>query len=241
MAHKVDPLVSRNVLVVNGREVPALLKKGTSGESYKVGRVQMAYRTVIPPNSKMRVEGEVDGQFSGDCVISPSWAKHGLAIPYTAVTVNKGRVVTQVTNLSDNFITLKKGTTLGSIENAEEVTDAEAANSSSMPGSSVQGIPGEHKGTSCRETDSNTMKGAAGTKPMATPPSPPNPFSTLEEVMSNIPEHMQDMFKSSCEHLTDDQAVQFGNLLQEFLTIFTCEDTDLGSFTGIEHHIDTDA
>ena len=55
----------------------------------------------------MRVEGEVEGQFSGDCVVSPSWAKYGLAIPYTAVTVNRGRVVTQVTNLSDNFITLK--------------------------------------------------------------------------------------------------------------------------------------
>ena len=40
----------------------------------------------------------------------------GLAIPYVAVNVREGKVITQVVNVSNHLVTLKEGYSIGSIE-----------------------------------------------------------------------------------------------------------------------------
>ena len=53
--HKVDPLISRNVLVVDGQYyIPAIFKRNQSKgtmqtETYGVGRVKVSKRVVVPP------------------------------------------------------------------------------------------------------------------------------------------------------------------------------------------------
>ena len=54
-----------------------------------------------------------------------------------------------------------------------------------------------------------------------------------------MPNHMSVMFENSCENLTEEEAIIFGNLLIDFQNIFAKDDTDLGCFVGVEHHIDT--
>ena len=77
--HKVDPLLSRNVLVVDGQdEIPAILKRNqsqgtTQTETYWVGRVKVSKRVVVPPNTVTLIEGKVDPTFSGsgECMAAP--------------------------------------------------------------------------------------------------------------------------------------------------------------------------
>ena len=55
---------------------------------------------------------------------------------------------------------------------------------------------------------------------------------TPEEVKSHMSAHMSKMFKSSCENLTEEQAIIFENLLTDFQNIFGRNDTELGCFVG---------
>ena len=72
----------------------------------------------------MQLEGKVDRTYEGNtCLVSPGCGKRGLAIPYAAVNVREGKVITQVANLSDHFVTLKEGYSIGSIEEVDEVIE----------------------------------------------------------------------------------------------------------------------
>ena len=66
----------------------------------------------------------MDRAYEGStCLVSPGCGKRDLAIPYMAVNVQEGKVVTQVVNMSDHFITLKEGYAIGSIEEVDEVLE----------------------------------------------------------------------------------------------------------------------
>ena len=45
MAHKIDPLISRNILMADGLEIPALLKQGAMGQRQEVGRIHVSRHT----------------------------------------------------------------------------------------------------------------------------------------------------------------------------------------------------
>ena len=245
IAYKVDPLISRNVLMVGGIEVPATLKRGSSGQQQGIGRVQVSRRTIVPPNSIMRMECKVDRDYEGNtCLVSPGCGKRGLAIPYTAVNVQGGKVITQVANLSDNFITLKEGYSLGSIEEIDEVLEEETGDDSiptvrTCTTDFTSG--GSSSGGECPSEDNNTTSSGPGTVPRTEGGDDPIldsiweklPHKTLENVQSHMPDHISKMFKSSCENLTEEQAIIFGNLLIDFQNIFAKDDTDLGCFVGV--------
>ena len=61
-------------------------------------------------------------------------------------------------------------------------------------------------------------------------------FSKLQ---LTLPEHIQDLFRRSCTHISLYQAVQLANLLTEFALIFSKGDMDLGHFKGVYHRIIT--
>ena len=81
--HKVDPLISRNILLIDGRhEVPAKFKwnvypNNGEWETCEIGRVRVNKQVVIPPNTAKLIEGKVDKGFSGtrECMIAPLCAK----------------------------------------------------------------------------------------------------------------------------------------------------------------------
>ena len=99
--------------------------------------------------------------------------------------------------------------------------------------------PGEMNGSSETINGESSFASAEGGKPDFNSSSHLLRYSTLEEVTDHMPSHMLTMFQSSCENLSTEQSVIFGNLLIEFQDIFAKDDTDLGCFTGVEHQIDT--
>ena len=132
--HKVDPLISRNILLIDGQhEVPAKFKRNVypnngEQETYEIGRVRVNKWVVIPPNTAKLIEGKVDKGFSGtgECMIAPLCAKRGVLLPFAAVTLddNPGTsciIPVQVTNLSNNFVTFQEDFPLGTIEEVHEV------------------------------------------------------------------------------------------------------------------------
>ena len=94
--HKVDPLISHNVLLIDGQhEVPAKFKRNvyqSAGEceTYEIGRVKVNKRVVVPHNTIKLIEGKVDKDFSGtgECMIAPFCTKQGVLLPFIAVTLD---------------------------------------------------------------------------------------------------------------------------------------------------------
>lgn len=62
---------------------------------------------------------------------------------------------------------------------------------------------------------------------------------TIEEIAAEVPVHLQEVFKSSVEHLDSHQSEQLAKLLSNFADVFATNDFDLCIFTAIEHAIDT--
>ena len=54
-----------------------------------------------------------------------------------------------------------------------------------------------------------------------------------------LPEHLEDMYESSCMKLNQKEQYDLKNLLIEFADVFSVHEFDLGNFTAIEHTIDT--
>jgi transposase InsO family protein len=63
--------------------------------------------------------------------------------------------------------------------------------------------------------------------------------NTSSQTLEKLPEHLEDLYKRSCENLTNEQSVRVAKLLLEFSEIFAKHDLDLGCMIGVEHHINT--
>ena len=94
--HKVDPLISQNILLIDGQcEVPAKFKWNVyqingEWETYEIWRVRVNKWVVIPANTAKLIEGKVDKGFSGtrECMIAPLCAKQGVLLPFAAVILD---------------------------------------------------------------------------------------------------------------------------------------------------------
>ena len=255
--YKVDTLLSRNVLVVNGEyETPITFKRGISPagvtETYQIGRVTVGKRTVVPPNTIQYIKGKIDKEFQGkgDCVFSPLCAKRGVVLPFTLKHLdetNDGFVTLQVSNLSNNFVTFREGYPLGSIEEVDEVVEDSANwenlrgednvhNTSNEDQSSAEGV---RVRTCATEDNSTSMEAGSQWGSQSSKAEMSDVQARLLDVQSRIPEHIKDMFLRSCTHLTDEQSIEFGEVLIKFADIFAQNDNDLGLFTATEHTIDT--
>jgi hypothetical protein len=54
-----------------------------------------------------------------------------------------------------------------------------------------------------------------------------------------IPEHLEELFNKSIEHLEESQQLEFKSLLIDFKDTFSVSDSDIGCFGAIKHTIDT--
>ena len=111
----------------------------------------------------MRLECKVDRAYEGNtCLVSPGCGKWGLAILYVAVNVREGKVITQVANLSDSFVTLKEGYSIGSIEEIDEVIENDEMDNTIPPvrtcsEPSTSGNPGSGGNSSTTSGDTDTI------------------------------------------------------------------------------------
>ena len=61
----------------------------------------------------------------------------------------------------------------------------------------------------------------------------------LKQMKADFPEHIKDMFITSCAELTEEQQLKFGRVLIEYQDIFSKDELDIGLFEGLEHSIET--
>ena len=106
IAYNADPLVSRNTLRINGIEIPALFKRGLS-EDQPLAETRNVKRIVVPPSSGMQIQLEVDKPFNNRDGMLSSCCKE-LWFPYVVAHPRDGKVVTNVINLTDRYVTLKR-------------------------------------------------------------------------------------------------------------------------------------
>jgi hypothetical protein len=56
---------------------------------------------------------------------------------------------------------------------------------------------------------------------------------------SDVPAHLQELYKRSIESLDEEQALVLKQLLREYADVFAKDDQDLGLLSGVKHRIDT--
>ena len=248
IAYKVDPLISRNCLYIEGKEIPAIFKRGSKGHQQEVGRVHIARRTVVRPGTCRFVECKVKGYSGREGMVAPGCSKKGLELPYQVEKVTGGKVVIKVDNFGYRPITLKEGFAIGSIEEVEVLDGVEpgdplptvrTCHMGDVAMGESEGPMGEPSGETSSEPRGFMPRYQVGDNPDSESFEDAFPYPTLETVEANMPEHMLSMFKSSCANLSEAQSIVFGNLLIEYQVVFARDDTDLGCFKGVEHRIDT--
>ena len=241
-----------DVMRMNGECFPLTLEENRIPE-FKVSRVTVAKRLVLPPNSKssVKVKVQVPLESSKSYCINAAVAKRGVHVGSTVVSGSE-EVYMPVLNLSDNFIALKKGLDVGSIEEAVEVVEAheDHGEPATAPVEPVEtdppGIPIPEWVKALRaqcssqgQTPGSTGSNAAPREAEVDWDTATNWLAELDAVTTAMPDHMLDMFKNSITDLSYHQATRFGLLLLRYEDIFSSHEFDIGCFEGVSHSIET--
>ena len=234
----IDTLLSRNVLVVNGEhEIPIIFKRNTTSagatRTFDVGRISVGKRILLKPHSTQFVKGKISKDFKGkgDVCFSPLCAKRGVVLRFSIYHLDNnhdGTVMIEVKNLSPHHTSFREGVPLGSIEEVEVIEE-----STDQPSS------GEGSDESVRTCAEEEPSSSENTLSQSNDAKTIDVQEKLLDVQSRIPEHLKDMFLRSCVNLTDEQSIEFGEVLLQYQDVFAQNDNDLGCFTATEHSIDT--
>ena len=241
-----------------------------SGESMKVCRLTLEKRTVVPPMSKIGISAHVEdfpSEWEGkDVVIQPlSPLNKRCLMPFAPAKGNNTVPIT-LTNPTDNFVTFKKGSLIGSVVEAETVysdngvdeivpylDDDIVVRKVKIPPKSPdtspnpQNDPLSNSQYEFPQDDSAKMSFPNVTTTDDAPLPDKIPFEerlkkspNLKKIYDKMPEHLHGLFEKSIVHLYDDQAIAVGEMLTEFEDVFAKDDFDIGCFNGgIVHDIDT--
>ncbi|XP_076440974.1 uncharacterized protein LOC143280226 [Babylonia areolata] len=199
-----------DTLQVGKETVPMKMKfKNTPS----VARVTAAGRTVVPPHSVVRVRAKLDRVLQ-DYYVEPS-SRDDLLQPRTVQKAGTDPVVCLV-NVSDRYCSVKKGQLLAV---AHEIDDL-------LPDPEVHHQEGNTEKEPARPTTLLTCNVVSSGAPTHSSP-------------TEIPEHLRQLVEDTGGKLTAEQQRQFEQLLLDYRDVFAKDDYDLGTFTAIEHEIDT--
>ena len=165
----------------------------------------------------------------------------------------KKEVPIQLTNPTDNFITLKKGCNVGYSEevspifnSSEATTDEQSAESSVQRCSiSPERIPDTTASTTPKVIDDaedyfHQVDQVKDEKSFTDSSKDEQSLQQeLQEAIGAMPEHVKELHERSTTHLELHQWIILAKFITEFPDIFTKNDMDLGCFTAVQHEIDT--
>ena len=140
--HGVNIKLNSHSIGIKGEEIFASLVK-TLETSIQVSRVMLKKLTVVPPNSIKITTGKSEHNMDGNVILQPINKHDRILMPQSVVQVNDKEVPIQLTNPTDNFITLKKGYNFGYLEevlaifNSSEATADEQSAESSVQRCSI--------------------------------------------------------------------------------------------------------
>lgn len=210
-AADVTVLAGRKVFVGN-EPVPSWVIRG-NGEDYSVARVLLEDNTTLPPESECLVWGKVENPKPGlPAVLEPLDITETVSSGSDAIYMDP-RIPVRLCNFSNAKASLPRGVCVGIlIETFPENPLTMCDSESDQLGS-----------TSEDESSENT-------KPMV---------GRVTENAIDLPEHLQALYTSSSEALSEEQQAALIELLQKYKTLFAASDTDLGHLSAVTHKIDT--
>lgn len=185
-----------------------------------VARVSVKKRVVVPPNSAVRLQCKLNTELHEDYCVEP--VSHLSVLMPRTVRAKETEPVICLVNITNSFKTLKKGTIIGS---AYE----------------VDGFPEESR-VACSDTEPNISSIKQDN------PVEQRTYCSAEllgkgqeqkQVNEDIPEHLKSLYEVSIEHLDANQRKKLQSVLCDYQDVFAKHDFDLGTFTAIEHKIDT--
>jgi len=190
---------------------------GNKSEEFRVSRVRVQKKVVIPPNTVKLVKCVLDQKLQ-DYMLEPD-PNLKVIIPKILYGKSYGPRVC-VINPTDNYLQLRKNRCLGQ---AEEVAAAVSVNGDNQD---VEKTPGV---TLSDNKNSQVVEEAPGA-----PEDPKQPVG-----MKDFPGHLEDLLQRSAENLDKPQVCELKKLLVEYQDVFARDELDLGNFTAIEHQIKT--
>ena len=250
--HGIDIKLSSHSIGIKGEEIFALLVK-TPETSIKVSRVMLKKCTVVPPNSIKIITGKSEHNIYGNVILQPINRHDHILMPCSVVQVNDKEVPIQLTNPTDNFVTLKKGYNVGYLEDvlaifssSEATADDQSAETSVWRCSIIpERIPDTITSTSPKVIDDaedySCKVDQVRDEQFFTDSSKDEKSlqQELQKAIGAMPEHVKDLYERSIAHLELHQQIIIAKFITEFANIFAKDDMDLGCFTAVQHEIDT--
>jgi O-acetyl-ADP-ribose deacetylase (regulator of RNase III)/transposase InsO family protein len=193
---------------------PATIKRNPAGDLF-VKEVQTSKKTVVQPSTVHFFQARIVKPLhkNTSVVFQPHNDIEGLQFP-AVLTKNKDVIPLHVINLTECCVTIPAFTTIGTVTEAMEIVE-EACDTTAGETLSVREVK-----TTGSEQQYQRLE-------------------DIEHIRGAMPEHLTELYKRSCRDLSEDEAVQVGNLLLEFQDIFSRHDLDIGCFEGFEHSINT--
>ena len=219
--------LENNVLKIDGTYIPASVKRNNDGQEIGVCRVILSRTTKIPANFCKLVSVTLDNTVDDtDYVLDPVEVHPHVALP-SAVVKGGTTASLYIANFSDKAVKLNANQLIGCATPCVVQTyDSEGANGyDSPPTSYVESDEDSH----CEEHMASVRSVQVAAEV----------HQRFQELCTQMPDHLKDLFERSCVNLKEEERVQVGELLLEFQDAFAKHDLDLGHFESIQHTIDT--
>lgn len=238
--HRGEVNLADNTITLNGELIDALLKRSTLGHTMQVSRIMVSERQAIPPNSVAHVRINFSVPVPQDKIFCAEATQKAQDIVVARAVLTSATTIMRIINDSERQVILKKGFHLANATEVSEIFSSEVRPLVSSP-TAIVPIKGSVSVLTSNTADSasavDCRLDANGSGGSASGPLPTN-ASTADN--NQLPIQLQDLFKRSQQNLSDDQVQELSQLLQHFHDVFAKHDLDLGCFTQVKHHIDTE-
>ena len=214
--YKLDIRLSENTLSVGDSVIPMEVKAVRPFKSYTVNTVSLFKKIKIKPHSGINFSLRLNSKFRSDAefvVFEP--VNHPSVDILSVMSLKDEDLPITIFNNINKTVTLKRGSVLGVLA---DVAD-----------SNVMSPDFKRPDFEIRTLYADEFRDCY----------PAVKSENFTKIQQTLPDHLQDLFKRSCTHITLYQSVKLANLLGEFATIFSKSDTDLGHFKAVYHRIIT--
>ena len=260
LAHyQIDILLSKGVLAFGNKRI--VLNEAVQDGSFVLKHVVLNKNVHIPANSGVTLPVRVSSKSFDEKQPLLFEAMERKNMIMASVLFNAGETVPfTALNLSDKTVTLLKGSVIGMVHDLSqvppipkikahsvmidnEVNHDENGNVSTTvnPGSCNLSESDCEDGCYCERSEIPERTFQAATEKFTAEKSddvfPANISSKFENVCLQLPSHIQDLFRKSCDNITFLESLRLANLLLEFESTFSKNDLDLGQFQAVQHRI----
>ena len=236
--HKCVIDLGTETLTVGDTLAPLTIQRRGSAANEQCGDLVVRQAAIVPAWSTKIIGCKFPPQTEKYVMISPSDSLPENFTFVDGICVADEESFVRIYNLTNDDMSLPRGYVLGSAAPVGLVTNSDNDSPSSVCRVHLQNEvikEADIVNSDSRASDSSSdADGVTGGVISDAPRSSP-----VSGSLPSVPEHLTDLYTSSCEGLAPDECLKLASLLTEFSDVFCKDDYDLGEFTHISHSIDT--